>query len=195
MSKLVDKERLAKLAKALDQRAKAAVQAEKERAMAAESGIKGTADANTAAIAAINNAETGILKQAKDYADAIDEDLQKQIDNKVEVEAYNAKVKELEDADVVSVDNFSVEKMELLKRPVVLDGYRIRPPKVSVIREEGNRALLQITINLIAICIGFTMLTQNSLFHTHQFLSFIFYKYYNIFFIKNQKGDGVTHPL
>jgi DNA gyrase/topoisomerase IV subunit B len=36
MSKLVDKERLAKLAKALDQRMKAAVSAEEQRALAAE---------------------------------------------------------------------------------------------------------------------------------------------------------------
>ena len=69
MSKLVDKERLAKLAQALDARAKAAVAAEKERALAAEQAIDAKANANAAAIAAINNAETGILKQAKDYAD------------------------------------------------------------------------------------------------------------------------------
>ena len=36
MSKLVDKERLAKLAKALDQRMKAAINAEEQRALAAE---------------------------------------------------------------------------------------------------------------------------------------------------------------
>ena len=71
MSKLVDKERLAKLAKALDDRAKAAVAAENERALAAEQAIEAKADANAAAIAAINNAETGLLKQAKDYADGV----------------------------------------------------------------------------------------------------------------------------
>ena len=63
MSKLVDKARLAKLAQALDARAKAAVQAEADRAMAAEEALQGAIDA-------INHAETGILKQAKDYADA-----------------------------------------------------------------------------------------------------------------------------
>jgi chromosome segregation ATPase len=63
MSKLVDKARLAKLAQALDARAKAAVQAEADRAMAAEEALQGAIDA-------INNAETGILKQAKDHADA-----------------------------------------------------------------------------------------------------------------------------
>ena len=68
MSKLVDKERLAKLAKALDDRAKAAVAAEKERALAAEQAIEAKADANAAAIAAINNAETGILAEAKKFA-------------------------------------------------------------------------------------------------------------------------------
>lgn len=99
MSKLVDKERLAKLAQALDSRMKAAVKAEEDRAKAAELAVDAKAVANAEAIAAINNAETGILKQAKDYADAIDTDLQRQIDNKVEVEAYNAQVKTLTDAD------------------------------------------------------------------------------------------------
>jgi len=71
MPKLVDKERLAKLAKALDDRAKAAVAAEKERALAAEQAVEAKADANAAAIAAINNEENGLLKQAKDYADGV----------------------------------------------------------------------------------------------------------------------------
>ena len=68
MSKLVDKERLAKLAKALDERAKAAVAAEQERALAAEQAIEAKADANAVAIEAINHAETGILAEAKKYA-------------------------------------------------------------------------------------------------------------------------------
>ena len=71
MSKLVDKERLAKLAKALDARAKAAVAAEKERALAAEQAIEAKANANTAAITAINDEKTGLLKQAKDHADTV----------------------------------------------------------------------------------------------------------------------------
>ena len=62
MSKLVDKERLARLAAALDARAKAAVAAEKGRAEAAEQGLRNAIDA-------INNADNGLLKQAKDYAD------------------------------------------------------------------------------------------------------------------------------
>ena len=71
MSKLVDKERLAKLAAALDARAKAAVKAEEERAMAAEQAVDAKAVANAAAIAAINNEATGLLKQAKDHAQGL----------------------------------------------------------------------------------------------------------------------------
>lgn len=69
MSKLVSVERLTQLAQALDQRAKAAVEAEKTRAEAAEKRIEGKADANTAAIAAINNESTGILAESKRYTD------------------------------------------------------------------------------------------------------------------------------
>lgn len=69
MSKLVDKERLAQLALALDTRAKAAVEAEKQRALEAEARIEGKADANTQAIAAINHESTGILAQSKAYVD------------------------------------------------------------------------------------------------------------------------------
>lgn len=54
---------------------------------------------------------------------------------------------EVNKAYVVLVNNFSKEKMELLKMPVELDGYLIRPPKVTLIRDEGNRALLQIVIH------------------------------------------------
>ena len=70
MSKLVDKERLAQLAKALDTRMKAAVAAEAETARAAEQAIDAKADANAAAIAAINNQESGLLVQAASAADA-----------------------------------------------------------------------------------------------------------------------------
>ena len=62
MSKLVDRERLARLAAALDARMKAAVKAEEQRAMGVEAGLQ-------AAIDAINHAETGILKQANAYTD------------------------------------------------------------------------------------------------------------------------------
>ena len=63
MSKLVDKERLAKLAKALDNRAKAAVEAEATRAMAAEGVIDALAKQNQAAIEEIKG-EKGLLAQA-----------------------------------------------------------------------------------------------------------------------------------
>ena len=69
MSKLVDKERLAKLAQALDTRMKNKVAEEEARALAAEAAVDAKAEQNKADIAAINNAETGLLKQAKDYAD------------------------------------------------------------------------------------------------------------------------------
>ena len=58
MSKLVDKERLARLAAALDARAKAAVKAEEDRAVAVEEALQADIDA-------INNEQTGILAQAK----------------------------------------------------------------------------------------------------------------------------------
>ena len=67
MSKLVDKERLARLASALDRRAKDAVEVEKQRAIAAENSIKAKADANANAIADINHATTGILAKSKEY--------------------------------------------------------------------------------------------------------------------------------
>lgn len=70
MSKLVDKERLARLASALDSRAKAAVEEEKQRALAAETRIEGKANANTQAIAAINHETTGILAKSKAYTDS-----------------------------------------------------------------------------------------------------------------------------
>ena len=95
MSKLVDKERLAKLAKALDARAKAAVAAEKERALAKENAIEAKADANAAAIATINNEQTGLLKQAKDYADGKDA----AINAKVAQTAYDAKMTALDQKD------------------------------------------------------------------------------------------------
>ena len=77
MAKLVDRERLAKLAKALDARAKAAVAAEKERAMAAEQALQ-------EAIDAINNGDNGILAEAKAYADEKDAAVQGNVDAAVE---------------------------------------------------------------------------------------------------------------
>mgnify|MGYP003302001586 CR=1 FL=1 len=65
MAKLVDQERLAKLAKALDARMKSAVAGEKELRVAADEALQ-------AAIDAINHEESGILALAKKYADAQD---------------------------------------------------------------------------------------------------------------------------
>ena len=48
---------------------------------------------------------------------------------------------------LVTVGDYAPEKLELLRRPVELDGYRIRKPGVVALREEGDRALLQVTIH------------------------------------------------
>lgn len=80
MSKLVDKERLARLAKALDDRAKAAVAALKQEVDAAQEVQDGRIKANEDAIAAINHAETGILAQAKGYADQKDGEMKEYVD-------------------------------------------------------------------------------------------------------------------
>lgn len=99
MSKLVDKERLAKLAKALNDRMKAAVKAEETRALQAEARIEGKADQNKTAIDAINNAENGILAQAKGYTDNAASELDRRIQTKVSTSEYEAKVTELENKD------------------------------------------------------------------------------------------------
>ncbi len=67
MSKLVDKERLAKLAQALDNRAKVLVKTEEERALAAEQLLASKDNELQNAINAINNEDNGILAQAKEY--------------------------------------------------------------------------------------------------------------------------------
>ena len=83
MSKLVDKEKLAKLAKALDERAKAAVAAEKERALAAEQAIEAKANANAQAIEAMRHAETGILAEAKKFAGEEDAKLKQELQGEI----------------------------------------------------------------------------------------------------------------
>ena len=83
MSKLVDKEKLAKLAKALDERAKAAVAAEKERALAAEQAIEAKVDANAQAIEAMKHAETGILAEAKKFAGEEDAKLKQELQGEI----------------------------------------------------------------------------------------------------------------
>ena len=47
----------------------------------------------------------------------------------------------------VHVTDFSPEGVEALKKPITLDGYTIRPPKVAVIRQQGARAVLSVTIH------------------------------------------------
>lgn len=71
MAKLVDKERLAKLAKALDDRAKAAVAAEKARAEAAEQALGERIAANEAFVAAqpgVDEAQNNRIKALEDDA-------------------------------------------------------------------------------------------------------------------------------
>ncbi len=47
----------------------------------------------------------------------------------------------------VSVTGYSEEAVNLLKQPIVLDGYKIRPPKVVLVEQAGQSALLEITIH------------------------------------------------
>ena len=47
----------------------------------------------------------------------------------------------------VWVTNFAPEKLDALKEPIELDGYRIRKPMVRPVRLETNRAILDVTIH------------------------------------------------
>ncbi len=47
----------------------------------------------------------------------------------------------------VTVSGFTDENLELLKKPIFLDGYRIKPPIVQVISAKESRAILHITIH------------------------------------------------
>ena len=47
----------------------------------------------------------------------------------------------------VWVTNFDQEKLEALKEPIELDGYRIRKPRVRPVRMEPTRAILDVTIH------------------------------------------------
>ena len=103
MSKLVDKERLAKLAKALDVRAKEAVAAEKSRAEAAEQAIGTKADNNAAAIAKLNGGAEAEGSVAKAVKDAVD------VEQKRAVEVENALDGRIDAIDAKlagAVDNF-----------------------------------------------------------------------------------------
>ena len=70
MSKLINQQAITKLAQGLHQKSKDLVEVERNRALEVEGQISAKVDKNISDIAAINNAETGILKQAKDYVDA-----------------------------------------------------------------------------------------------------------------------------
>ena len=47
----------------------------------------------------------------------------------------------------VWVTNFAPEKLEALKEPIELDGYKIKAPKVRPVRMEPSRAILDVTIH------------------------------------------------
>ena len=47
----------------------------------------------------------------------------------------------------VWVRGYTAENMLLLERPVELDGYRIQPPNLKVLRADGEKALIEIVIH------------------------------------------------
>ena len=55
--------------------------------------------------------------------------------------------KEVEKVYRVWVENYTPENLEALRQPIELDGYRIRPPKIRLIREEGERTQLEVIIH------------------------------------------------
>ena len=54
---------------------------------------------------------------------------------------------EVEKAYEVLVSGFSPEKLPLLERPIVLEGYCIRPPKVRLLESTGQKARLEVVIH------------------------------------------------
>ncbi len=54
---------------------------------------------------------------------------------------------EVEKTYHIWVKGYAPEREELLKRPIELDGYRIRPPKVELLDAKGDRAQLAVTIH------------------------------------------------
>ena len=54
---------------------------------------------------------------------------------------------EVEKTYHVWVAGYTPANSEFLKQPIELDGYRIRPPKVSVLEVRGERAILAVTIH------------------------------------------------
>ena len=47
----------------------------------------------------------------------------------------------------VQVSGYAAEKLTLLRRPIVLDGYRIAPPEVRLLRRAGDKAWVQVVIH------------------------------------------------
>ena len=47
----------------------------------------------------------------------------------------------------VTVKGYSVAALELVKRPIVLDGYKIKRPKIEVLSVCGGQAQLLLTIH------------------------------------------------
>ena len=48
---------------------------------------------------------------------------------------------------LVTVNGFHDRAVELLKRPITLDGYTIQPPEVVIVRSENSSAVLRVTIH------------------------------------------------
>ena len=47
----------------------------------------------------------------------------------------------------VQVSGYAAEKLTLLRRPIVLDGYRIAPPEVRLLSRAGDKAWIQVVIH------------------------------------------------
>ena len=47
----------------------------------------------------------------------------------------------------VQVSGYAADKLTLLRRPIVLDGYRIAPPEVRLLRRAGDKAWVQVVIH------------------------------------------------
>ena len=54
---------------------------------------------------------------------------------------------EVEKTYLVSVNGFNNDNFSLLERPVELDGYTIRKPLLRMIRKNGTKAVIEITIH------------------------------------------------
>ena len=114
MSKLINQQAITRLSQGLHQKAKDLVEAEKNRALAEEGRIEAKVEQNISDIAAINNVETGILKQAKDYVDAA-------IEN-VDAGALEDRI----EAELLRVPNFGHKCLTELKYVLGLLGLRIK---------------------------------------------------------------------